>query len=211
MITLPEKGLYAITDCEHLDTDILIRKSEEILDAGAVMLQYRNKSDDYELKQIQAELLQKLCDKYHVPFIINDDIELARKLGADGVHLGVDDTGCKKARIILGPDSIIGISCYNDLDRAIIIKNAGASYIAFGAFFPSQTKVNTVKADLKLIKIAKEKLNLPIVAIGGITTENGNSLIQAGADFLAVISGIYNPENTASITRDYVKLFNHER
>lgn len=210
MSVLPGKGLYAITDCENLDTDTLVDKTMKILDAGAAMLQYRNKSDNQELKQEQARLLHGLCNKYHVPFIINDDLELARKLDADGVHLGINDMNCKKARILLGPDRIIGISCYNDLDRAILMQDAGASYIAFGSFFPTQTRANTVKAELKVIKTAKQKLKLPLVAIGGITPANGKILLDAGADFLAVVSGIYNSKDTISTTRDYIKLFNQE-
>lgn len=211
MITLPEKGLYVITDCEHLDTDTLIRKSEDILNAGAAMLQYRNKDDNSVIKRDQARKLQELCRKYHVPFIINDDIELAHILDADGIHIGLGDINCKKARIILGPDSIIGVSCYNDMERAINMQNAGASYVAFGAFFPTLTKAYTVKADLDLIRRAKRLLNLPVVAIGGITPENGDSLINVGADFLAVISSVYKPQDSIETTRALVQLFRQQK
>ena len=208
MITLPENGLYAVTDDKQLDTDVLVKKTDDILNAGAAILQYRNKTTNHGLKITQAKLLQGLCIDYSVPFIINDDVELARTLNADGVHLGHDDTDCKKARIILGPDKIIGVSCYNELDCGVTMQMCGASYVAFGAFFPTQTKANTAKAEPELIFTAKQKLNIPVVAIGGITPENGKILIDAGADFLAVISGLYNSEDPVKATRAYVKLFN---
>ena len=207
MVTLPTKGLYAITDCEHLNTEDLITKTEGILQSGAVLLQYRNKSNNTGLKHEQAKLLQELSKKYHVPFIINDDVELARKIHADGVHLGRDDTTCKNARNLLGPDRIVGVSCYNDLERAVNMQENGASYIAFGAFFPTQTKNNTVKSDPVLLIEAKKILSVPIVAIGGITPENGKVLIDSGADFLAVINGIYSPPDPSEAARVYTNLF----
>lgn len=208
MVTLPGKGLYAITDNLNLTTGELIDKTEQILGNGAVMLQYRNKDRDPAIRQSQAASLQKLCRRFNVPFIVNDDIELARTINADGVHLGRDDTSCRKARIMLGPASIIGISCYNDLERALVMEHSGASYVAFGAFFPTRTKTDTVKADPELLQTAKQKLTLPIVAIGGITPENGNALIDAGADFLAVVGGLYAAADAAVATRNYVRLFN---
>lgn len=212
MITLPGKGLYAIADDLNLTSDELLEKTEQILDNGTVMLQYRNKDRDPALRQSRAASLQKLCRRFNVPFIVNDDIELARILNADGVHLGRNDTACRKARIMLGPASIIGISCYNDLERALVMEHSGASYVAFGAFFPTRTKTDPVKAEPELLRTAKQKLTLPIVAIGGITPENGRTLIEAGADFLAVISGLYAAADSAVATRNYVRLFNeHER
>ncbi len=210
MKLLPAKGLYAITDCENLTTEQLVHKTEQILRTGAAMLQYRNKYDDFTVRESQAGQLQMLCGKYNVPFIINDDIELASAINADGVHLGKDDHNCEQARALFGQQKIIGISCYNDLNRAMAAESMGASYIAFGAFFPTQTKNNTVKAGPELIREAKQRLKLPVVAIGGITPENGKSLIDAGADFLAVISGIYGPADPAQVMQSYITLFNNK-
>lgn len=205
---LPAKGLYAITNCMNLTTGQLLKKTAQILQAGAVMLQYRNKDADPPLRLHQASRLQKLCDQYGIPFIINDDPELARALRADGVHLGREDTECRNARIMLDPESIIGVSCYNEIERALAAEKSGASYIAFGAFFRSNTKPDAVKAIPELIKKAKQTINLPVVAIGGITPENGGGLVNAGADFLAVSSGLYANADTYNITKKYLALFN---
>lgn len=207
MKPLSRRGLYAITDCLNLTTEQLVSKTEQILQAGAVMLQYRNKNDDYSSKLALAGELQKLCMRYDVPFIINDDPGLARVVHADGVHLGKEDAACRTSRIMLGPDSIIGISCYNDLGRAHAAEDSGASYIAFGAFFPTQTRKNTVKAGPELIHEAKQRLQLPVVAIGGITPDNGKILIDAGADFIAVCSGLYAAADASAAARAYTGLF----
>lgn len=207
MRTLPKKGLYAITDCRNLKTGELLNKTEIILDSGAVMLQYRNKTTDKILKYKQSEKLQVLCNKYNVPLIINDDIEMAHSLQVDGVHIGRNDTSCTIARKILGPESIIGVSCYNDIYRAMELQGAGASYLAFGAFFPTTTKKNTINIQPAVLIEAKKKLALPLVAIGGITPENGEELVKAGADFIAAASGIYKAVDQKSVTENYTKLF----
>jgi len=209
MKSLPFKGLYAITDCVNLNTEQLIYKTELILQAGVAMLQYRNKHDDNSVRESQAHELKILCDKFNVPFIINDDIELALAVHADGIHLGQADADSEKIRASSDQRMIIGISCYNDLDRAVTAENKGASYIAFGAFFPTLTKHNTVKAEPELIRKAKQQLELPVVAIGGITPENGGALIDTGADFLAVVSGIYGADDPVHAVRSYLKLFNN--
>ena len=208
---LPDHGLYAITDCRNLSTDELIIKTELILRSGASMLQYRNKADDLPGREYQALHLQQLCHNYSVPFIINDDINLAQKINADGVHLGQNDQPCDIARNILGPDCIIGISCYNEIKQAFAAEASGANYIAFGAFFPTTSKSSTSVATTALLSQARQQLNLPVVAIGGITPENGKELVQAGADFLAVISGIYEAVDPALATRAYVNLFDYKR
>ncbi len=206
MKPLPSKGLYAVTDCVNLTTEQLIYKTELILKAGIVMLQYRNKHDDYTVRKSQAGDLKNLCDKFNVPLIINDDIKLALEIHADGIHLGKEDTSYKTSS---DQKMIIGISCYNDLDRAVMAENMGASYIAFGAFFPTQTKINTVKAEPELIRRAKQILKLPVVAIGGITPENGRILLDAGANFLAVVSGVYSVDNPEAAVKSYLKLFHN--
>jgi len=204
---LPPRGLYAITDCRNQTTSQLLKKTELILQAGAVMLQYRNKDADSALKLSQASLLQGLCDRYRIPFIINDDPELALIMAADGVHLGQGDMPGRKARKLLGPDRIMGISCYNDIEGAKTAAIEGASYIALGSFFHTHTKPDATRAQPELIVRAKQVLQQPIVAIGGITTDNGLALLEAGADFLAVCSGLYLSADTFQTTQKYIALF----
>lgn len=203
------KGLYAITDDDRFEPEIIFSKTEEILKAGAKVLQYRNKKADKHTQKKEAEKLATLCRQFSVPLIINDDIELAIHVGADGVHLGKDDLSIAVARECMGNNAIIGYSCYNDLTRADEAVKAGADYIAFGAFFPSQSKPNAVKARPEILQLAEQKFDLPLVAIGGITPENGAALIDAGADMLAVISGIYAAESSFEAAIKYINLFNH--
>ncbi len=207
MSKLPANGLYIITDCVTLSGEILLHKTRVILANGASMLQYRNKQHDPEL----AKSIQDLCKQFNVPFIINDNVELAGMLKADGVHLGKDDPDCKSARAILGSSAIIGVSCYNQLTLAQAAEADGADYVAFGAFFPTNSKTDTVTADISLLTQAQQQLPVPIVAIGGICPDNGELLISAGANFLAVISNIYHAEDTAAATRKMVKLFDNTK
>ena len=138
-------GLYAITP-ECADTEGLVRQVRQALSGGARLVQYRNKGNDVALRHEQASELLALCRHFHVPLIINDDIRLADLTGADGVHLGKDDGGVREARLILGPDKIIGVSCYGDLQRALDAEAHGAGYVAFGSFFPSPTKPGATAA-----------------------------------------------------------------
>lgn len=199
-------GIYAITDCENITADEILSKTESILSIGVALFQYRNKTEDQNCKRTLAMKLQSLCKKYKTPFIINDDLKLAKEIAADGIHLGQHDTNIDTARKVIG-NKIIGISCYNDFNRAVIAEQSGADYIAFGSFFPSSTKPDAVKADIDLIIKAKEELTLPVVAIGGITPENGKQLINAKVDFLAVISGIYSTDDATTSTLAYSNLF----
>ncbi len=203
------KGLYAITDTAKLSSDIMLTKTEEILRAGAKILQYRNKQADQDTRISETEQLVELCNQFAVPLIINDDIALAAQVGADGVHLGKSDSSIAEARKRLGNNAIIGYSCYSDLDRASDAVNAGADYIAFGAFFPSPSKPDAVNASPEIIQAAKQQFDVSVVAIGGITPENGQSLIDAGADMLAVISGLYASETPFNTATKYVNLFNN--
>ena len=209
MTRLPGGGIYAITDCENFDRHEFLVKTDSILRAGAAMLQYRDKGTDIDERLSMADKTYQLCKQYNVPLIINDDPELALEIDADGVHIGKADATYDKARKLLGQDRIIGISCYNDIERAIVAERLGADYIAFGSFFPSVTKANAVRADLTLLKQARKKLNLPIVAIGGITPENGRQLVESGANFLAVINGLYSSADTYKATQAYLELFNN--
>ncbi len=204
-----KQGLYAITD-SHLITDSRLHSTvEAVLNGGAVMVQYRDKSADQSKRIQQATKLRDLCHRYHVPLIINDDIELTKRINADGVHLGKDDADIQYARKELGDGSIIGISCYNQLEIAVDAQAHGADYVAFGAFFHSRIKENAVKAEISLIETAKQQLKIPIVAIGGITVDNGLSLIEAGADQLAVISALFDNGKPQQSAQQFSELFNH--
>lgn len=184
-------GLYAITD-EHLITEKDFNKAvEAALQGGAKIIQYRDKSHDQKKRFQQASTLQSLCQDYQALCIINDDIELALAVNADGVHLGRDDVALTQARHALGDDAIIGVSCYNDISLAIQAEKNTASYVAFGAIYPSPTKPNAPCAGLAIIKQAKQELFIPVCSIGGITQENIRQVIQHGSDMTAVISGLF--------------------
>lgn len=201
----PPSGLYAITPDER-DSQRLLERVEPVLQAGAAWLQYRNKSADAALRAQQARMLQPLCARHGVPLIINDDWRLAAAIGADGVHLGEDDGEIFVARAALRDGAIVGASCYDRLDLAENAVRAGASYVAFGAFFPSPTKPHARIAAPELLAQAAS-LCVPRVAIGGITPDNGRSLVDAGADLLAVISGVFDAPDPVAATRGYRSCF----
>ena len=150
--------------------------------------------------------LQALCKKYDTPFIVNDDVMLAETIQADGVHLGKNDMPIKMARKILGK-KIIGISCYNSLENAVNAELKGANYVALGSFFDSPTKPDAKKIPIELLSTIKSRVNIPIVAIGGITPENGKCLMENKVDFLAIISGIYESTDIVESVKAYNKLF----
>jgi len=197
------RGLYLITEHVELDFARLLAITESVLPLGISVLQYRNKSADHSQKIEQARQLQQLCKMFKVPFIINDDLQLAIRLDADGVHLGRDDGDCRAARLVLGEQKLIGISCYNDPVRAEQAVNEGADYIAFGAMFATSTKANTVRASTDLITQAKHRYTLPVVAIGGITADNCKPIITAGADLLAVVSSVYLASNPSDVVNKF--------
>jgi thiamine-phosphate pyrophosphorylase len=201
----PSRGLYAITPDEP-DTNRLLARVETVLRAGASWLQYRNKAASEDLRAEQALALQSLCSRSKVPLIINDDWALAAAVGAAGAHLGEDDGELALARHELGAGAILGASCYNDLKLARQAAFAGASYIAFGAFFASPTKPNARQASPDLLREAAA-LRVPRVAIGGITPDNARPLVQAGADLIAVISGVFDAPDPAAATRAYLSCF----
>lgn len=200
------KGLYAITP-DWSDTEKLLHATRSLLEGGASAIQYRNKSDDVVLHHAQASELIQLCHSFKVPLIINDNLRLADLTNADGLHLGAEDASIREARFILGPDKIIGISCYNSLDRAKEAEQQGADYVAFGSFFASPTKPNAVYAPLSLLEEAKRVLHVPIVVIGGITLENANLLVKAGADAVAVISALYESNDLHASAASFTSLF----
>lgn len=205
----PRRGLYAITPDEP-NTGRLLERVEPVLHAGAAWLQYRNKTASDDLRVEQALALQPLCRSFNVPLIINDDWALAAAIGAAGAHLGEDDGELALARHEMGPDSVLGASCYNDASLARQAVFAGASYVAFGAFFPSSTKPNARRATPALLQEAAA-LGVPRVAIGGITPDNARPLVEAGADLVAVISGVFDAPDPAAATRAYLSCFEDAR
>ncbi len=200
-------GLYAIADTAWLAPDVLEGAVAEALRGGARAIQYRDKSQNHEERQRACAALGALCRQHRARFIVNDDIELAVLSRADGVHLGRDDAKPKAARARLGPRALIGVSCYNDLARALETEKRGADYVAFGSFFSSHTKPDAVHASVELLREARGKLTIPIVAIGGITPDNGAALIEAGAAALAVIEGVFGKPDIRALAARYVKLF----
>lgn len=200
---LRRRGLYAITDGPRRD---LLDVVEQALAGGVVLLQYRDKASPASRRLREARALRTLCARYDVPLIINDDVALCAAIGADGVHLGRSDWDLSTARSVLGRKAIIGVSCYDDIRRARALAAAGADYVAFGAFFPSTTKPTARRAAPELLR-QSAALGLPRVAIGGITPDNGASLVDAGADFLAVISGLFGAADVGATARRYATLF----
>lgn len=199
-----DRGLYVITDCEQLPPGELFLRTQQILDAGIVALQYRDKTENKNKMEI-AMKLKDMCRQKHTLFIINDDVELANELQADGVHVGRDDSDYRQVRDLLGEETILGLSCYNEFEKALEAQENGVDYIAFGSVFPTNSKKNTVSSPIDLIKMAKQKLDIPVAAIGGITPDNCIQLIDAGVDLLAVISSVYQSPNPYQT----VKKFNH--
>ena len=197
------RGLYVITD----GGPSLPERVEAAIDGGAVVVQYRDKDDDAARRRAEAEGILEVCRGRGVPLLINDDIALAEAVGADGVHLGRDDAAIAEARQRLGPEAIIGASCYDELETAEAAAAAGASYLAFGSFFPSATKANPARPALDLLRQAKARFGLPIVAIGGITPDNGTALVEAGTDLLAVVSGVFGADDITAAARRYAALF----
>jgi len=183
-------GIYGITDAHLMPDDhTLSQKVSSALKAGLALLQYRDKSEDTIKRLRQAKMLKALCDEYQVPLIINDDLSLAEELGV-GVHLGQEDGSIGRARQILGEHAIIGATCHDSIALAQEALDEGASYLAFGRFFPSRTKPNARPAPLSLLKEAKS-LGLPIVAIGGIEASNAHQLAASSVDLLAVVHAIF--------------------
>jgi thiamine-phosphate pyrophosphorylase len=200
------KGLYAVTP-DMADTDLLLQKVEAALQGGINMLQYRNKAANHKLQTQQARAILPLCRQYNVPLIINDSVKLCLTLDADGVHLGADDGNLAEIRSRIGKDKILGASCYNRFDLALSAQQAGASYVAFGACFASQTKPNAPVAALDLFTRAKTELNIPTVAIGGITLQNAPQVISAGANAIAVINAIFGADDVKLASQQFYKVF----
>jgi thiamine-phosphate pyrophosphorylase len=199
------RGLYAITP-EMLDTERLADLARAALEGGAAVLQYRAKDIPPGVALLQARRLAGLCRDHGALFIVNDSIELAAAVQADGVHLGRDDGSPKHARMVL-PDAVIGVSCYDEPGRALAAAAGGADYVAIGSVFASTTKPGAVRAPLAAIGEARAASSLPVVAIGGITHANAAQAIAAGADMVAVINAVFSARDVRAAAREFARLF----
>ena len=201
------RGLYAITPDQSVDSTDLLARTIAILSGGAGILQYRDKHSTTEMLLARARELAHACQQYRVPLIINDHVDMVTACNATGVHLGAHDMPVKQARAVLGPDKIIGVSCYNSLDAALEAQRDGADYVAFGAVFPSPTKPRAVTASLGLLTRATATLSIPVVAIGGINLDNAAAVVRSGVDAIAVISALYNAPNPETAAGKLAALF----
>jgi len=198
-------GLYAITPDEP-DTVELLHKVKRALLGGARVLQYRNKVATEAVRLEQASALRELTNEFDVPLVINDDVMLAQRVAADGVHLGGADGSLADARAVLGSGKLIGVSCYNRLALAQEAQSRGADYVAFGSFFASSVKPDAVVATPDLLRLARREIVLPLVAIGGISLLNGAQLLELGADALAVISAVFGAKDIQGAARQFANL-----
>ena len=206
MSSLKISGLYAITpDLNH--TNDLLNKTRQVLEGGVKLVQYRNKSANDSLRREQAKLLLPLCREHNALLIINDHLEIAIEIDADGVHVGKNDVPVSAAKNLLGHNKIVGTSCYNQLDLAMQAQKDGADYIAFGAFFSSLTKPNAVSVSISLVNQAQKELSIPIVGIGGIQLANARIVIQSGCAAIAVCHDLFQAENIKATAEHYVQLF----
>ena len=200
------KGLYAITP-DMADLNTLIQKTQSAIEGGAFMVQYRSKIQDHDVKMQQCAAILRLCREYEIPCIVNDDVDMCRSLEADGVHLGEKDDNIAEVRRILGEDAIIGSSCYDQLERAKQAQKEGASYVAFGAMYPTSTKPNAPRATIGLLREANSQIQIPIVAIGGITVNNAHDVIETGVDAIAVINSLYESHSIKETAETLSQMF----
>jgi thiamine-phosphate pyrophosphorylase len=207
---LTTRGLYAVTP-DIADTQALVAQVSAAIMGGARFVQYRNKTATADVRLEQAYALKSVCNKAGACLIINDHVELALAIDADGVHVGAEDASVDDVRRALGREKLVGVSCYNQLALALSAQASSADYVAFGSFFPSHIKPGAVHAPLDLLIDARRQLNVPIVAIGGITVENGASLITAGASALAVISALFQAPDVTSAAQRFTTLFEAPR
>ena len=185
------KGLYVITDEQLTPKQTLLSQVKTALNAGAKIVQLRDKSSqDYEIKELSLKL-KKICDQYGALFIMNDRIALAKEVDASGVHIGKEDISLHKARAILGEEKIIGVSCYGDITLAKQMEREGADYVAFGACFASTTKKAAPTIDLNILSQAKSQLSIPICAIGGINHSNISKVAAHGVDMISVVKSVF--------------------
>jgi thiamine-phosphate pyrophosphorylase len=200
------KGLYLVTP-DWDDTLRLLQLTEAALKGGAALVQYRHKTADDELRREQAHCLLGLCRSYQRPFIINDHIDLCLALDADGVHVGGTDASVAQARAAVGAGKIVGASCYGSLELAQDAYRSGASYVAFGGFYPSRVKKYPVTTSPDIVAQSKAEIALPVVVIGGMTQENAAALVAGGADMVAAISSVYLAQDAEAAARGFANLF----
>jgi thiamine-phosphate pyrophosphorylase len=200
------EGLYALTP-EDIDAGLLLERVEAALEAGLRLLQLRHKSASRDERVRRGRPLLDACHRFGATFIVNDDPVLAAELGAHGVHLGRDDGSIERARRVLGANAVIGVSCYDELDRALRLRAEGADYVAFGSFFASSVKPGAVRPSLDLLRRARAKLDCPIVAIGGITLATAPLVREAGADAVATITDLFSAPDVGARVHDYGRLF----
>lgn len=201
-----KQGLYLVTPDQD-DTEALLAATAQALQGGAVLVQYRHKQATPALRLIQARALLDLCRSHGVPFVINDHLDLCLEIGADGLHVGGTDATVASVRAALGPDRIVGASCYGDLELARQSVVQGASYVAFGGFYPSRVKKYAVTTPLSIIGDARASLPVPVVVIGGMTAENAAPLVHAGADMVAAISSVYGAADVRQAARAFAALY----
>lgn len=187
-------GLYVLTDATLTPEETMLEQIERVLKSGVKVIQYRDKDATDEEAEKQCLRLQALCDYYEAVFIIDDRLELAHRINADGLHVGEDDVSYEEARALLGADKIIGVSCYGNIERAQKYATLGADYVAFGSFFPSPTKPHAKVVEPEVLKVAKEKLSVPICAIGGISEENIHLLSRYDIAMYSLISAVYKDD-----------------
>lgn len=197
------RGLYAITS----GGDDVVEKSAAALAGGARIIQYRDKTSDFERRADEAARLCAACHAHNALFLVNDDVRLALAVGADGVHLGRADMPVSTARALLGADAVIGATCHGSMELADEAVAAGADYLAFGSFFPSRTKPDAVPTTPAVLHAARARFARPICAIGGITPDNGAQLVSAGADMLAVSHGLFSADDITAAAASYAALF----
>lgn len=200
------RGLYLVTP-NWDNTEQLIAATDAALGAGAALVQYRHKEAGPVLRREQATALLALCRRHGRPLVINDHLDLCQEIDADGVHLGHTDQGLAEARALLGPDKIVGASCYGELALARTAIAAGASYIAFGGFYPSPVKKYTFVTPPELLDQARAEFNLPIVVIGGMTPSNAAPLVARGIDMVAAITSVYGARDPAGAAHAFGALF----
>jgi thiamine-phosphate pyrophosphorylase len=200
------RGLYLVTP-NWDDTAALVDRTEQALLAGAAMVQYRHKSASAELRREQAAQLMALCRRHGRPFIVNDHLDLCLELGADGVHVGGTDASVAAARAALGAGKIVGASCYGDRQLAREASASGASYVAFGGFYPSKVKQYPVTTPPDIVSWAKAEIALPCVVIGGMTPQNAGPLVARGADMVAAISSVYGAPRIDVALHEFGRLF----
>jgi thiamine-phosphate pyrophosphorylase len=199
------RGLYLVTP-DWNDTEKLIAATEQAIQGGATLLQYRHKTASEVLRFEQASALLALCRRLQVPLIINDHLDLCERIDADGIHVGGTDASVAEVRASIGKEKIVGASCYGDMQLARDAANAGASYAAFGGFYPSLVKKYEVATSASIITQALSELSIPLCVIGGMTPQNSRPLIELGAHSVAAISSVYAASDHQSAAAEFASM-----